>query len=287
MTHTLWNTPATQERLRLQPWALPQPGPAWPTNPSRLDSLLRGFDPISLADMNAVALLNRTDTKFVMPTGQLLHTLAALQSDYRVLCMRGQRLHHYRTLYFDTPDFALYHLHVNKRPNLYKVRSREYTDTHESFLEVKHKTHKERTIKERIPTAQPMVELTTESVDWLNGVYPYDCQVLEPKLWNTFTRITLVSRHCCERVTLDVELAFYADHQQVQMDHLAIAELKADACSPASPFLAQMRTQRIRPIGFSKYCIGTSLLFDQVKKNALKPKMLRLEKMMKGSTCND
>ncbi len=287
MTHTPWNTPATQERPRLQPWALPQPGPAWPTNPSRLNSLLRGFAPISLSEMNGVALLNRTDTKFVMPAGQLLHALAALQSDYRVLCMAGQRLHHYHTLYFDTPDFALYHLHVNKRPNLYKVRSREYTDTRQSFFEVKHKTHKDRTIKERIPTAQPMVELTAEAVDWLQGVFPYDGQALEPKLWNTFTRITLVSKHCCERVTLDVGLTFYADHQQVQMDHLAIAELKADANNQTSPFLLQMRAQRIRPHGFSKYCIGTSLLYKQVKKNALKPKILLLEKIMKGNTWND
>ncbi len=66
----------------------------------------------------------------------------------------GKRLNHYRTLYFDTPDFELYLLHVNGRADRYKVRSREYTDTHLSYLEVKHRTPKDRTIKERLSTAR-------------------------------------------------------------------------------------------------------------------------------------
>ncbi len=48
------------------------------------------------------------------------------------------------------------------------------------------------------------------------------------------------------------------------------------------PFLAQMHDQKIRPQGFSKYCIGVSMLYDQVKKNALKPKMLEIERMAGG-----
>lgn len=278
MTHSPWNTPPTQERS----W--PQ---IWPLSPSYLETLAQAFAPISLQEMNSVALLNRTDTKFVMTNGQLLQALAALQQDYRMLCIDGQRLQHYRTLYFDTSDFALYHLHVNRRPSRYKVRSREYTDSHLSFLEVKHKTQKARTIKERIPTAQPVMALTTDTVDWLHQVYPYDSQALEPKTWNTFTRITLVNRQYSERVTLDVDLTFYTAEHVAQMDSFAIAELKTDQNNRTSPFLAQMRAQRIHPMGFSKYCVGVALLYDQVKKNSLKPKMLRLEKMLKGTTSND
>ncbi len=114
--------------------------------------MTREYAPISLKEMDAVALLNRTDTKFVLSTDQLLQALAALQHDYRILSVAGQRLNHYRTLYFDTPNFDLYNLHVNERSDRYKVRSREYTDSRRSFLEVKHKTNKGRTIKERIST---------------------------------------------------------------------------------------------------------------------------------------
>jgi hypothetical protein len=123
--------------------------------------------------------------------------------------------------------------------------------------------------------------MNLEAEDWLHGVFPYDCRSLEPKIWNTFTRLTLVSRQCCERLTLDVDLTFYTADQVVQLGGIAIAELKAEANNRTSPFLAQMRSQRIRPRGFSKYCMGVSMLYSQVKKNALKPKMLWIERMIK------
>ena len=111
---------------------------------------------------------------------------------------------------------------------------------------------------------------------------PYDSRKLQPKLWNTFTRITLVSKQHCERVTLDVDLTFYAASKVVLLDGIAIAEVKMDSGNRASPFLAQMHAQRIHPQGFSKYCIGVSLLYEQVKKNTLKPQILWIEKMIEG-----
>jgi hypothetical protein len=200
-----------------------------------------------------------------------------------VLSVDGQRLHHYRTLYFDTPDFELYQLHVNDRAERYKVRSREYLESNLSFLEVKHKTRKNRTIKDRVETELPLVYLNPEAEDWLQGVFPFDSRRLEPKVWNTFTRITLVNKRCCERVTLDVDLTFYTARQVVQMEGLAVAEVKLDSTSQASPFLAQMRAQRIHCSSFSKYCIGAALLYDQVKKNSLKAKIMKIEKIRQGA----
>jgi hypothetical protein len=54
------------------------------------------FAPISLKEMDTVALLNRTDTKFIL-SWSVLRTIA-LQPDYRMLVVNGQRLNHYRTL---------------------------------------------------------------------------------------------------------------------------------------------------------------------------------------------
>jgi hypothetical protein len=279
MNHTRRMMITTQEQPHPQPWILPAADWNWYTASARLAALARSFTPITLKQMDAVALLNRTDVKFVLTTGQLLDALASLQGDYRILSVNGCRLNHYRTLYFDTPDFELYHLHVNERADRYKVRSREYTDSHTSFLEVKHKTPKDRTIKERIPTAKPVVKMTPEAENWLYTILPYKGRALEPKLWNTFTRVTLVSVHYCERVTLDVDLNFYTGEKVARLDNVAIAEVKMDAANRVSPFLAQMRAQRIHPLGFSKYCIGVSLLYDRVKKNTLKRKILLIEKM--------
>jgi hypothetical protein len=86
----------TQQHAQPQPWLLPNMC-GWTTGHEALATLAQGFDPISLDEMNSVALLNRTDTKFVMTTGQLLDALAALQTRYRILSVNNQRLNHYRT----------------------------------------------------------------------------------------------------------------------------------------------------------------------------------------------
>ncbi len=259
----------------------------WRPVPADLSGLVAGFAPISLEDMEAVTLQNRTDTKFVLSAGQLVKALGLIQQEYFVFCIDGRRMNHYRTLYFDTPDFSLYNLHVNGAAHRYKVRSREYTDSHQSFLEVKHKTIKRRTIKERIRTEQPVLQLSLDHEHWLQGVFPYDCQSLQPKLWSTFVRITLVSKRGCERVTLDTDLAFYANNHFLRLDGLAIAEVKRDARTEESVFLALMHNQHIRPEGFSKYCLGVSLLYDQVKKNAMKPKIMKIQKMTEGASHNE
>ncbi len=261
----------------------PETRPGQMSGSEALSALAEGFAPIGLAEMDAVALLDRTDTKFVMTNGQLVRVLAAVQSEYQLLCIAGQRLNHYRTLYFDTPDFELYRLHVNGRADRYKVRSREYTDSGLSFLEVKHKTSKDRTIKDRIRTTRPVVEMNPEAQNWLHGVLPYNSQALEPKLWNTFTRITLVSTQACERVTLDVNLSFFTLERAIDLPGLAVVEVKSCSGNQTSAFLNQLRAQRVHPQGFSKYCLGVSLLHQSVKKNALKPKLRWIEKMTGGA----
>ena len=243
---------------------------------------LERFSPISLQEMDAVALLNRVDTKFVLTNTQLAAVLQSLPCEYRVLCIENKRMNHYRTLYFDTPDFRLFNLHVNENAERYKVRIREYMDTFESFLEVKHKTRKNRTIKDRISTLSLQPNLTLEAERWLNDTFPYDSRNLEPKLWNTFTRMTLVNEVSCERVTLDTDLVFYSQQNYIRLDGLAVAEVKMSSGRQDSAFLEQMESRRIHPQGFSKYCMGVSMLYRDVKKNALKPKLLLMKKMIEG-----
>jgi len=281
MNKPLWIT-STQERTSQQPWLLPPVEPIWYISPSELASQTHDYSSISLKEMDSVALLNRTDTKFVLSNTQLITTLSALKDYYRILTIHGQRFNHYRTLYFDTPRFDLYNLHINNRAERYKVRSREYIDSDISFLEVKHRTRKNRTIKDRLPTERPITEITGDSEDWLRGVCPIDCSQLEPRLWNAFTRITLVNKQFCERVTLDVNLVFFTTNKVVQLNGIAVAEVKMDSLQKNSPFLSQMQLQRIHPKGFSKYCIGVAMLYDQVKKNSLKPKILWMNKIANG-----
>lgn len=270
-----------------QPWAVPSVFVVRPSQINGFHTLAAEFDPISLKEMDAVALLNRVDTKFVMSTGQLLAAVSEVRSNYWILEVNGQRLNHYRTLYFDTPDFQFFHDHVNGNAERYKVRSREYIDSQSSFLEVKHKTRKNRTIKNRIPTQKQIIRITPESNNWLSGIMPVDGNDLEPKLWNAFTRLTLVSKQFNERVTLDIDLMVYAADRVARLTGLAIAEVKMAMGNGDTPFLQQMRSRRIHAQGFSKYSIGVAMLYEQVKKNALKPKMMRINKLMEGIIKNE
>jgi len=243
-------------------------------------SLSESFDPISLAEMDGVALLDRMDTKFVLTTGQMWDALANLRDDYRMLDVDGVRLNHYRTLYFDTPGFALYLAHVNRRPERYKVRSREYVDTGLAFFEVKHRTRKDRTRKDRLRTPEQVVRLSPEISGWLGQVSPVDGVTLEPRLWNSFARMTLVNLRCCERVTLDLGLTFFTATRRIMLDGVAIAEVKMKRANGPSPFLAHMRSHRIHARGFSKYAMGVAMLHEGVKKNSLKPRLLWVNKLM-------
>ncbi|TLM99789.1 polyphosphate polymerase domain-containing protein, partial [bacterium] len=274
MNQNTWTPTRIQNKIQNQPIFQPGSVQSEPRSIIRLETLAKGFSPISLEEMDAVALLNRVDTKFVLPTGQLLQGLAMLRADYSILSVDEQRLNHYRTLYFDTRDFALYNMHVNEHADRFKVRSREYIDSQLAFLEVKHRTRKDRTIKSRISTGKPAMWIDSNAQCWLQGVFPYDSRALEPKLWNTFTRITLVNKRQCERVTIDVDLAFYTANRRIQLNGIAVAEVKQDGRDWPSTFLAQMQALKVHPQGFSKYCIGASLLYDQVKKNSLKAKLL-------------
>lgn len=265
---------APREKPALEPFCVTEASRA-------LNNAAAGFAPISLEEMQEVALLDRIDTKFALPAAQLAALLIDLQKDYRVLVVQGNRLSEYRTLYFDTPDFALYLAHATERANRYKVRMREYVASRISFLEVKHKTSKERTIKERIKTRQPTTRLTAEMDGWLHSVSPLSGEMLEPKLWNTFRRMTLVSVRHGERVTIDVDLAFFTQDRLARLDGLAVVEVKCAGKRSLSPFLAQMRAHRVLPRSFSKYSIGVGLLVDDIKKNKLKAKLLWLQRHMR------
>lgn len=252
--------------------------------PSPVQALAQ-FAPISLAAMDAVALLNRTDTKYVLTMRQLRDALSNLAGRYRVLEIDGVRLNAYQSLYFDTADFALYMLHHAGKRNRCKVRSRRYVGTNQSFLEVKLKTSKERTVKQRIATGAFATHFTPELEQFLGACAPLPSAELEPKLWNEFSRITLVGSDPPERLTLDLNLRFYNASASIALPELAIAEVKQEGHKPNSAFIQQMRAAHIQPMGFSKYCIGVALLYPDVKHNSFKPRLRLIEKLT-GVTSN-
>ena len=251
------------------------------TRVAHVDYLLAKFDSISLAEMENVRLLNRTDTKYIMRLSQLHHMLNRIAGQYRVLETAHTRLNQYQTLYFDTPDFTLYRQHHNGLRSRYKVRVREYVDSDLAFWEVKRKTNQGRTVKSRLRSPEYVSSLGDEQIDdFVEAHIPLDTENLEPKLWNKFLRITLVSKQHPERLTLDLNLQFGWEDDVVDLPGIVIAEVKRERASQPSDFVQQMRQLRIRPTRFSKYCAGVYLLYDGVKTNNFKPRIRLVEKLM-------
>lgn len=252
-----------------------------------IERALAQFDTVSLPELQRGALLDRVDTKFVFGASQLADMLGALTAQYRVLSIDGARSNRYQTLYFDTGDFDLYRHHHNSLSSRYKVRERHYVGSDLSFLEVKHRTNQNRTVKTRlqIPGVDP--QLDGQATDFVGLHTPLDASALEPKLWNDYRRITLAGIYTQERVTLDLDLSFTWGDRSRNLPGVAIAEVKQDRVRLDSPFIQQMRRFGIRSGGLSKYCAGVCLLYDGVKSNNFKPRLRDVAKVIQKEMAHD
>ena len=260
-----------------------------------MTDLLNRFDPITLEQMSDVRLLNRTDPKFVTTLPQLRRLLEMAQGDYYVQDIDGERIAPYYTVYFDTDDCAMYHKHEAGHTNRQKLRIRSYVNAGLNFLEVKTKNNHGRTKKKRmaIDGFDPLhpqhdirfrcQDARFESYDeFLRTYLHYDPLTLTEQLENRFDRITLVNKGKTERLTIDTNLRFHnitTDDFRF-MEDVVIIELKRDGNVP-SPVFAMLRDLRIKPHGFSKYCIGSAFTNEALRRNRIKPKLHDIEKIIR------
>ncbi|MDE5561429.1 MAG: VTC domain-containing protein, partial [Bacteroidaceae bacterium] len=173
---------------------------------TQIISILESFDRITLEEMEAVKLMNRTDTKYVCPVSKLLELLALAKDEYRVQAISERVLMPYYTRYYDTPDFEMYRNHLHGKAVRQKVRLRRYVNSGQEFLEIKQKNNKGRTSKKRI-SADCLSE--EDRNGFLMRVAGYDSAMLMPQIENNFTRLTLVNKRLTERVTVDFGLNFH------------------------------------------------------------------------------
>ena len=108
------------------------------------------MNPVSLDAISDVRLMNRIEIKYVFSTSKLTDLVALLGKHYHVLEICNMRILPYSTTYLDTEDYLFYNQHVRGEFDRHKIRYRKYEATEESFLEIKKKTNKGRTIKWRI-----------------------------------------------------------------------------------------------------------------------------------------
>lgn len=238
-----------------------------------LSPILRCFDGHSLQAQSSVALMDRMDTKFILPINLLPTILDKLKAEYSILEMDERRIFTYETTYFDTPDRFFYLAHHNGKLNRNKVRYRRYVDTGTAFMEVKFKNNKGRTIKTRVPLDSANPDFSSVNQFVLESLAD-QIDELETTLFVRYQRITLMNKNGAERLTIDIDLNFKSAQtsSQVNLPKLCIAELKRERKANSSYFMNVIKQQKIYPSNFSKYCIGCALTDNgTLKANRFKP----------------
>ena len=228
--------------------------------------------------MDDVKLMSRTDTKFVFNFSRLPEFLEKLSPFYKVLLIDGNLIHDYKSLYFDTEDRKFYIEHHNRRVNRNKIRFREYVGSGLTFLEIKLKNNKGKTIKKRIKVDSISEEITEQQQKYIDKIVGYPIEV-SAKQWINFSRVTFVHKTQKERLTMDVNLTFNNKKDEGDLKNIVIAEVKQERMSRSSDFMRVAKEMSILPMRLSKYCMSTLSLNPKLKKNRFKEKSLFINKL--------
>jgi len=250
---------------------------------AELNNILSTFEPTNLEELEKVKLLNRTDIKFTFAFDQLSGILKQILPHYKCLQLASGRISTYQTLYYDTNDLLMYKKHHNGSLNRQKVRHRIYTDSDLSFLEVKHKNNKNRTIKERIKSVQTDSEFEANEMAFLNKELGFDPKLLRPMVWVDYQRITFSSKTGNERLTIDINLKFRKPDSEIELNNLVIAEVKQEG-KGHSAFVKLMKDQQIRQNSISKYCFAIAATDKDVKQNNFKERFSSLKNILDHDT---
>ena len=186
-----------------------------------IKNIVNTFSSISLKEMDGIALLNRTDTKFVFHKMDLIPVLEEMKNHYKVLEIDKGRVMTYNSLYFDTKTKIFYHDHHNGKINRKKIRIRKYLESNRCFLEIKQKDAKGKTNKSRIEIPDIESFLSEASIDFIRKITLKDYD-LSPTIWSLFNRITMVNNTDKERVTIDLNLSFNINDSTESFDNIVI-----------------------------------------------------------------
>jgi hypothetical protein len=232
------------------------------------DNIISKYTSVSLKEIDEVKLMSRIDRKYWFHLSKLQQILEQTLLDYYVLEIEGQRLMDYQTTYFDTPENSMYLKHHNGKMNRHKIRQRKYVSTNSSFLEVKLKTNKKVTVKNRIEAEFEKHRFLQSEISFIKNETPYSGDDLAPVLNNKFKRLTLIHKDKLDRCTIDISPVFWNENNTVSVYDLGIFELKRGNSLKASPIISILRSLKIRQRGMSKYCTGRALLEPELKQNA-------------------
>ena len=242
--------------------------------------LLNDLQTVSLEELDNVKLLDRQDTKFVFNQIHLPLILDKIKPFYRILEINNERVFTYDNTYFDTDDFLFYNQHHNGNKKRFKIRSRKYSSSNQSFFEIKIKNNKDRTVKKRLPIDGINKYLGEQEKDLVSEIIGLPPNQITPKLNVQFSRITLTDNSFNERLTIDTNISAKNGSGSKIFNQLVISEIKQKKYNPKSDFIQILRNLKIQEMRFSKYCMGMLHVNKEIKYNRFKPKLLQINKIL-------
>jgi len=229
--------------------------------------------PVTLEYLRGDAdLQTRIDRKYVLADDDLAGVLDALPGSPRVLEIDGRRRFAYRSTYFDTPALDAFHSSGRGRRRRFKVRTRVYRHSRDTWLEVKTRGARGTTVKDRLPyDLADAGRLTAEAFDFVSAtlaahrVADVDAATLIPSLHTSYERTTLLLTGAgLSRATIDSGLAWRRPGStfSVSVPGTLIVETKGGS-SPSALDRALWRAGT-RPSSVSKYGAGLATLDDDL-----------------------
>ena len=230
------------------------------------------------------ALQTRVDRKYVLDAADLPGVLGAVDGSLEVLRIDGRQRFGYHSTYFDTPALDAFHLAGRGRRRRFKVRTRSYRDSGETWLEVKTRGRRGETVKDRLPyDLADAGRLTAAALDFVattlesRGVAGVEVAELEPALHTSYERATLLVATCTlldrvrstsvratetSRATVDWGLSWRrpGSGARLALPRQVIVETKGGA-GPSALDRALWR-HGVRPSRVSKYGAGLAVLTD-------------------------
>jgi len=79
-----------------------------------------------------------------------------------------------------------------------------------------------------------------------------------------------------ERLTIDFNLSFKKSVRYKNFENLVIIEVKQERFSRSSPVVKQLKLRQINPYSLSKYCIGMIEIYEGLKYNRFKEKLIKI-----------
>jgi VTC domain len=251
-----------------------------------IDALRHDFKTISLEQLNAkAAMLERLDNKYIVNAEVFAEFLMQTQDHFDMLEVGGIRKFRYDTLYFDTPNFDCFRDHQRGCRKRFKIRIRNYCDTHQSYLEIKLKDKRGSTTKKRMKCKdQSVLNLDEEQKCFVGYCYrdlygealPMHFQAA---LSMTYRRMTLVARTVGERMTIDNGIIFDASGttRVVPPDQFVIETKSRNGNGLADQVLRRLHQHPSNRC--SKYCVGLALTNPGLGCNTFKPTIRKLAKI--------